>query len=488
MKIRNSQVRLSAVLAKLLGVIIVLSFSSNLGFAAELPELNSPSTLSGVTTSARFFGGASRHGATNFSNAFQSHESIDALAEIQVEQNHIGTMGEIYIIAELQGQFFMRVSDGTYAPWDLQPGSLQAALSIPALAATESIAILDQVSFGRFDLAGSQLNFYLAYAVNSAPEEIFYSSTPLNVSISDYDPLRITGRSAAIIDTTIYDAGRDRNVPVLVYPAETPGDSPVILFSHGLGGTRFAAVYLFEQWSARGYTVVSMQHAGSDEAILDVPFSQILESFTSAASLENSIARIEDVGAVLDQLELWNADAQHALYTKLDLDRVGMSGHSFGAVTTQAVSGQTLFTVSGETRDPRIKAATAFSPSIPGLGSPEAAFASVDIPWLLMTGTEDNAPVEGVGSDVEGRLAVFPALPEGDFYELVLFEGEHHAFTDRQLNTNQNPRNPAHHSIIKALSTAFWDATLLGDQSSLKWLRGEGAISILEPGDSWQFK
>ena len=128
------------------------------------------------------------------------------------------------------------------------------------------------------------------------------------------------------------------------------------------------------------------------------------------------------------------------------------------------------------------------SPSLPSFGDPEAAFASVDIPWLLMTGTKDDAPVKGVGSSVDGRLAVFPALPEGDFYELVLFEGEHHAFTDRQLNSIQNPRNPAHHSIVKALSTAFWDAMLLGDMSSLTWLRGEGADTVLETGDTWQYK
>ncbi len=231
-----------------------------------------------------------------------------------------------------------------------------------------------------------------------------------------------------------------------------------------------------------------MQHAGSDEAIFNVPASQILESFISAASLENSAARIEDVSAVLDQLEIWNTDPQHALYQKLDLNRVGMSGHSFGALTTQAVSGQTLLTTASSTRDQRIKAAAALSPSLPSFGDLEAAFASVDIPWLLMTGTKDDAPVDGVGSSVDGRLAVFQVLPEGDFYELVLFAGEHHAFTDRELNSIQNPRNPAHHPVIKALSTAFWDAVLLRDMSSLTWLRGEGADAVLETGDTWQYK
>ena len=480
--------KLGRAVAQLWCLLVLQLFLAAALSATELPELNSPSTLSGTATSARFFGGVNRSGASIFGNNFQSHEAIDVTVEIQPEAQQIGSAAEIYVIAQSNDQYFMRAGDGAYLPWDLQLGSLQAAISTPALEASESIVILSQASLGVFDLAGVEVNFYPAYAMASVPGEIFFSGSALALEISEYDPQRLTATAAASIDTTVYDAGRDRDIPTLIYPSTDSGSSPVILFSHGLGGTRFTALYLAEHWSARGYTVVSMQHAGSDEAIFDVPLSQVLASFTAAASLENSIARIQDVSAVLDQLEAWNADSQHALYQTLNLGAVGMAGHSFGAVTTQAVSGQTLFTTASQTRDPRIKAAMPLSPSVPSLGSAEAAFASVDIPWLLMTGSNDNAPVEGVGSDVEGRLAVFPALPAGEFYELVLFEGEHHAFTDRDLNGTQNTRNPAHHPLIQALSTAFWDASLRGDLSSLKWLRGEGALSILEPGDTWQYK
>ncbi|GJM12262.1 MAG: hypothetical protein DHS20C12_06650 [Pseudohongiella sp.] len=483
--IRNNKYR-SASSLSLLVLLPVCLFSTL--FAAELPELDSPSTLSGASTSARFFGGATRDGALTFASSFQSHEDIDLTAEIQVEPAHVGSAGEIYVIAEMSGQFFMRMGDDSFLPWDLQLNTLESAITRQSLATTESISILNQIRFGMFYLADTQVNLYLAYGVSSAPQELYFSGTPITIAIDGYDPLRLSATAGTIIDDVVEDFARDRLIPTLIYPADGTRSAPVILFSHGLGGTRFTAIYLMEHWSARGYAVVSMQHAGSDEAILDVPISQVLESFTSAASLENSIARIEDVSAVLDQLELWNADPQHALYQRLDLTRVGMAGHSFGAVTTQAVSGQTLFTTSSATREPRIQAAIPLSPSLPALGNAEAAFASVDIPWLLMTGTKDDAPVEGVGSDVEGRLGVFPALPEGDFYELVLFDGEHHAFTDRELNASQNARNPAHHSIIKALSTAFWDAMLLDDKVSLNWLRDGGTDTVLQPGDTWQFK
>jgi hypothetical protein len=63
-------------------------------------------------------------------------------AEIQVEPEQVSSAGEIYIIAEIGGQFFMRVSDGTYLAWDLQINTLRAAKSTAALAASELISIL----------------------------------------------------------------------------------------------------------------------------------------------------------------------------------------------------------------------------------------------------------------------------------------------------------------------------------------------------------
>ena len=86
-----------------------------------------------------------------------------------------------------------------------------------------------------------------------------------------------------------------------------------------------------------------------------------------------------------------------------------------------------------------------------------------------MTGTKDVAPIGG--ADVESRLAVFPALPPGGKYELVLDGAEHSAFTDRALPGDSAPRNPNHHRAILALSTAFWDAWLRGDAAARQLAR-----------------
>jgi predicted dienelactone hydrolase len=193
------------------------------------------------------------------------------------------------------------------------------------------------------------------------------------------------------------------------------------------------------------------------------------------------------VPAVLDQLARWNEEPDHPLSGRIDLTRVGMSGHSFGAQTTQAVAGQTTAIGGQRFIDRRIKAAVVMSPSSPRGGrDPQAAFGDVKVPWLLMTGTHDTSPIGG--QTVESRQAVFPALPAGDKYELVLHKAEHSAFTDRPLPGDKERRNPNNHRAILALSTAFWDAYLQQDPAAKAWLAGPGASGILEKDDRWQRK
>lgn len=189
---------------------------------------------------------------------------------------------------------------------------------------------------------------------------------------------------------------------------------------------------------------------------------------------------------MLDQLTKWDKEEGHALRRRLGLQRVGMSGHSFGAQKTQAVSGQSFALGGQRFTDARIKAAIAFSPNAPQRDNPKTAFGSVKIPWLVMTGTKDTSPIGN--ATVESRLAVFPALPTGDKYELVLDKAEHSAFGDRSLPGESEKRNPNHHRVILALSTAFWDTHLRGDAAAKAWLTGDGPRTLLETNDKWQLK
>jgi predicted dienelactone hydrolase len=307
-----------------------------------------------------------------------------------------------------------------------------------------------------------------------------------NTKIPDYDPLRLAStQEVRHEDFTVHDPGRNREIPIRIYLPAGAAPAAVVLFSHGLGGTRENCAYLGKHWGARGYIAVFLQHPGSDDSVWkDKPPAERMVAMKRAASIHNFMLRVKDVPVVLDQLELWNRTQGHQLSGRLDLAHVGMSGHSFGAVTTQAVSGESFLGRGAVLTDPRIRAAISLSPNIPRRGDPAQAFGSVKIPWMLMTGTLDMALV-GEATPAS-RLKVFPNLPTGGKYELVLYEAEHSAFTERTLPGDRKQRNPNHHRAILALSTAFWDAYLRGDQAARLWLDGDGPRSVLEPRDRWQ--
>jgi predicted dienelactone hydrolase len=306
-----------------------------------------------------------------------------------------------------------------------------------------------------------------------------------------YDPLA-TGAAPESFYLEIPGKEKGRVIPVKIFVpgGEEKTPCPVILFSHGLGGSREGSNFLGRHWSSRGYVTVFLQHPGSDEGVWKGKGpAGGMSGMKGAADAKNFFRRIEDVEGVLDALEKANADEASRLHGRLDMDKVGMSGHSFGAKTTQAVSGERSGTrlLSKSYRDPRIDAALPMSPSPTPRVDPGFTFGKVDLPWLCMTGTHDGAPAAIVDTKPEDRLKVYPALPPGDKYELVLDGAEHSVFTERALRGESKPRHPNHHRVILAVSTAFWDCYLKGDVEAGKWLKEE-ARSVMEEGDRWQWK
>lgn len=305
-----------------------------------------------------------------------------------------------------------------------------------------------------------------------------------NAADTEYDPLH-SSDPITIVDAEFQYSEADRTVPLRIYLPKKKKPAPVILFSHGLGGSRDGARYLGNHWAGRGYVVVMMQHAGSDSEVWkNVPVAQRLTALKKAANAESFHSRVADVPATIDQLESWNR-SHRQFAGRFDLSKIGMSGHSYGAVTTQAVSGQSYGRLRNFT-DSRILAAIAFSPSLPALGNNQQTFAHVTIPWLLMTGTKDKSVIGR--TTPEDRRKVFQQLPHsGIFYELVLDGAEHSAFSDRPMLRREH-RNPNHHKAIRGISTAFWDSCLQNSAQARTWLDTTGPRHLLDQEDVWQKK
>jgi predicted dienelactone hydrolase len=283
--------------------------------------------------------------------------------------------------------------------------------------------------------------------------------------------------ATALYDWT--DASRDRKVPVKVYyPRTGKGPFPVIVFSHGLGGSRETYSYLGRHWASYGYVSVHPQHLGSDDALWKGNGQPGRSLVQAAADPRNAGDRARDVRFVLDRMEALNREAS-PLQGRLDLHAIGMAGHSFGAWTTLAVAGE-VFGPLGRISlaDPRVSAGIAMSAPVPRRGADlDQAFGRIEIPILHMTGTLDDSPIGD--TKAEERRVPFDHIRGADQYLVTFQGGDHMIFSGRFVPGRKQQRDALFQDLIRQGTTAFWDAYLKGDAKAKSWLAKGGYAAEL---------
>ncbi|CAN5480796.1 acetylhydrolase [soil metagenome] len=271
------------------------------------------------------------------------------------------------------------------------------------------------------------------------------------------------------------DAARQRTVPVKVdYPKTIGSPLPVVILSHGLGGSREGLAYLGQYFADHGYVVVHIQHAGSDEMLWKgaKPMAA-LASIKAAVTPAQFLARVQDVTFTLDELARRNDDVHWTLHGKLDLTRIAMAGHSFGAVTTQAMCGE-LYPGQKNFYDDRIKAGIALSPNPPS-GDAKTAFAQIAVPVFHFTGTNDNAPILVSDVTAKQRRVPYDATSSTDQYLVILTDADHISFNGRPAaQFKAHPKDAAWQNIVCRGATAFLDKYLKGSAAQTKYLDGGG--------------
>ena len=294
---------------------------------------------------------------------------------------------------------------------------------------------------------------------------------------SDIDPARephtVTMRREKLTDA----ARADRVVPLKIYIPDVPGPLPLILWSHGLGGGADGAAFLSRFLAGQGFVVVHVQHAGTDTGLWEGkpghPWDVIRATKIPRSA---ALARFADIPFVLDRLARLNLPA-------LDSTSFGMSGHSFGALTTQVMAGQ-LYPDEQDNlqslREPRFKCGILYSPVPMGhlsTASPAELYGPIALPLLHMTGTMDASPIENFG--YEQRLAVFENARGAQQNLLVLNDGDHMVYNGSRGKLADNPHRAAHEEIIKIMALAYWNAHLKQDAAALTWLSGTGVQDYL---------
>ena len=292
------------------------------------------------------------------------------------------------------------------------------------------------------------------------------------------------------------DAARDRTLPMRVRWPDGEDACGAIVHSHGLGGSREGGDAWGGAWRDAGFLVMHVQHPGSDsQAFRDGGMGALRE----ATRPEQLVARVADMRFVIDEIER-RARERRGLWSRVRLDAIGASGHSYGAVTVQAIAGKRYPVPAPGFVEPRCRAFVAFSPSPDRQGRLSLAqqFGAIDRPFLAITGSLDGDPLRGRGGvelGPESRASVYDGLPAGQRALLWLDGADHMTFggnAERRLAARWGPfkrapevaaREPGHHALVARITGQWWRAHLLGDAAAAAALRSPPGLGS---GDRWR--
>ncbi len=254
------------------------------------------------------------------------------------------------------------------------------------------------------------------------------------------------------------DRKRGKTLALRVTFPTAGGPFPVIVFSHGLYGSKDNYLALTRFWAASGYVVIQPNHQDSlaGGARYDDP-----------ANLRRWPERPADVSLIIDSLpELESREP--ALAGKMNRQRIGVGGHSLGAGTSQLVAGATA-TLQGRPRsfaDDRVAAALLMSSQGPGGILSQDSWRNITIPMMVTSGSADG-PTR-TGQPAQWRKQPYELSPPGNKH-LVWIEGLDHGFGNL-TGSGRYPEVPAHQAYVKATTLAFWDAYLKGSSAARQLL------------------
>lgn len=264
-----------------------------------------------------------------------------------------------------------------------------------------------------------------------------------------------------------FDASRQREVQAKLYlpPASAMTQPvPLVVFSHGIGGSREGYAYLGKNWAAQGFASLHVQHAGSDNRLWAGNPISLVSRVQDAANEAEALNRVHDLRFALDEVL-----ALPALAAQLDVDRIVAAGHSYGANTVLLASGAVVQRPAGPVHllDERLKAAVVISaPPFHGESDPQRIVKAIHIPTLHITATGDDIRIPGFVSGHEDRVRLFEQTGSDRKTLVVYREGSHSMFTDR-LNTGGQALNSQVKAATLELTLAFFNDVLRGQTAQL---------------------
>ncbi|MGB5975593.1 MAG: alpha/beta hydrolase, partial [Nodosilinea sp.] len=267
---------------------------------------------------------------------------------------------------------------------------------------------------------------------------------------------------------------------------------PLVVISHGLGGTRDSYNYLAEYLATGGIAVATLEHPGSSNQQL---YALLSGRSDTVVQDEEFLRRPRDISLTIDTLARLS-QSPSPVQNQLDLSRVGIAGQSFGGYTALALAGAS-FDLAGlaeacspdrlslnpslllqcqalrlgdpgsSLADSRVKSVFVMNP-IGSVLLGLTGYGQIEVPVMVVAGTADT-----IAPAFPEQITPFGWLTTPDRYLLLIDRGTHFS-TVGDVAVGDQPlaippavvglRPELVWSYMQVLGLAYFKLTLEGDQ------------------------
>jgi len=259
---------------------------------------------------------------------------------------------------------------------------------------------------------------------------------------------------------------------------------PLILFSHGYGTCGTQSLFLTEYLASQGYIVAAPDYPedvvgcridgkGDIENFLRVYMAAAKLKFMDQEDvLPYSDYRFDIASLTLDRMLELNNDTNSILYHSIDMNSIGASGHSMGALTTLGIIGAHP---NSTKLDNRVKAALILSgPAYPYHTS---YFENIGIPIMVMQGDNDESKI---APEIDRKLVYDYANPP-KFY-LMIKDGIHGTFSNqvcKGYSVQECQQDSSQAKVINSYALAFFDRYLKNEIEAEEKLKESDSMLVV---------
>ncbi|MFZ2874779.1 MAG: hypothetical protein WAZ94_09890 [Phycisphaerales bacterium] len=276
-------------------------------------------------------------------------------------------------------------------------------------------------------------------------------------------------------------------------PSPEPPKFPLVLFSHGMGGSSDAFAGLSEHLASHGYIVVHPTHG--DSVALQPDRSEavrgMLRDPKAYRARVDPVGRVDDLKFLIDKVG--EIEAESGMRGRIDADRIGVAGHSAGAMTTQLIIGTRARGVrlgGGQALqlhsigDSRVDVGVVIS----GQGTTtrmftEKSWEGVSVPMLVIAGSKDTSPASAETPESRRHPFEFSrgVAAGGPPAYLLYIQGAYHSsYSGKQADSPDERRmivDCTHSSTL-----AMLDAYLKDEPGARDFLQSEEGLRTLSNG------